>query len=88
MTAKLWKLSQRASFNGQTAVDDTFRLLSIDLLTGTRWLDVRKSQDASREFGPGPTAAWEAFRKIIPMKPDPAAPPPAQIGRASCRERV
>jgi histidine ammonia-lyase len=61
----------------QTAVDDTFRLLSIDLLTGTRWLDVRKSQDASREFGPGPTAAWEAFRKIVPMKPDPAAPPPA-----------
>jgi histidine ammonia-lyase len=61
----------------QTAVDDTFRLLSIDLLTGTRWLDVRKSQDASREFGPGPTAAWEAFRKIVPMKPDPAAAPPA-----------
>jgi histidine ammonia-lyase len=61
----------------QTAVDDTFRLLSIDLLTGTRWLDVRKSQDPSREFGPGPTAAWEAFRKIVPMKPDPAAAPPA-----------
>ena len=61
----------------QTAVDDTFRLLSIDLLTGTRWLDVRKTQDASRAFGPGPTAAWEAFRKVMPIKPDPAAGPPA-----------
>jgi histidine ammonia-lyase len=69
----------------QTAVDDTFRLLSIDLLTGTRWLDVRKSQDATREFGPGPTAAWEAFRKIVPMKPDPAAPPaaPGAMGLAA-----
>jgi histidine ammonia-lyase len=65
------------ALRAQTAIDDTFRLLSIDLLTGTRWLDVRKSQDATREFGPGPTAAWEAFRKIVPMKPDPAAAPPA-----------
>jgi histidine ammonia-lyase len=60
----------------QTAVDDTFRLLATDLSTGTRWLDVRKKQDPSREFGPAPTAAWQAFRKVMPLQPDQAAPPP------------
>ena len=60
----------------QAAVDDTFRLLATDLLTGTRWLDVRKQQDPTREFGPAPTAAWTAFRKVMPLHPDPAAPPP------------
>jgi histidine ammonia-lyase len=62
------------SVRAQTAVDDTFRLLAADLMTGTRWLDVRKAQDATREFGPGPTAAWVAFRKVMPLKPDPSAP--------------
>jgi histidine ammonia-lyase len=52
------------------AVDDTFRLLGADLATGTRWLDVRKTQDASRAFGPAATAVWEAFRKVMPLKPD------------------
>lgn len=64
------------SLRAQAAVDDTFRLLATDLLTGTRWLDVRKKQDARREFGPGPTAAWAAFRKVMPLQADPAAPPP------------
>ena len=64
----------------QTAVDDTFRLLAIDLSTGTRWLDVRKKQDTSREFGPGPTAAWQAFRKVMRLQPDQAAPPPGPGG--------
>jgi histidine ammonia-lyase len=62
------------SERAQIAVDDTFRLLASDLMTGTRWLDVRKTQDPTREFGPGPTAAWVAFRKVMPLKPDPAAP--------------
>jgi histidine ammonia-lyase len=56
-------------------VDDTFRLLGADLATGTRWLDVRKTQDASRTFGPAATAVWEAFRKVMPLKPDPATMP-------------
>jgi histidine ammonia-lyase len=64
------------AIRAQTAVDDTFRLLATDLSTGTRWLDVRKKQDPSREFGPGPTAAWQAFRKVMPLQPDQAAPPP------------
>ncbi|MDB5393624.1 MAG: hypothetical protein JWM91_1130 [Rhodospirillales bacterium] len=57
----------------QAAVDDTFRLLGADLATGTRWLDVRRAQDATRTFGPAATAVWEAFRKVAPLKPDPAA---------------
>ena len=65
------------AMRAQTAVDDTFRLLATDLVTGTRWLDVRKKQDATREFGPGPTAAWTAFRKVMPLQPDPSAAPPA-----------
>jgi len=64
------------SIRAQTAVDDTFRLLATDLLTGTRWLDVRRTQDARRAFGPGPTAAWQAFRQVMPLKADPAAPVP------------
>ncbi len=73
------------SIRAQTAVDDTFRLLATDLLTGTRWLDVRKAQDATRQFGPGPTAAWEAFRKVVPLKPDPNAPAagPGAMGLAT-----
>jgi histidine ammonia-lyase len=64
------------AIRAQAAVDDTFRLLATDLLVGTRWLDVRKAQDQSREFGPGPTAAWQAFRQHVALKPDPAAPAP------------
>jgi histidine ammonia-lyase len=44
-------------------------LLAHDLLTATFWLDVRKAQDPSREFGPSPTAAWMALRKIVPLLP-------------------
>jgi histidine ammonia-lyase len=65
------------ALRAQTAVDDTFRLLATDLLTGTRWLDVRKTQDATREFGPGPTVVWQEFRKVMPMRFDPTAGPPA-----------
>jgi histidine ammonia-lyase len=65
------------AIRAQTAVDDTFRLLATDLLTGTRWLDVRKTQDPKREFGPAPTAVWQAFRQVMPLKADPAAPVPA-----------
>jgi len=51
----------------RTAVEGTFRLLADDLLNGTRWLDVRKAQDATRHFGPGPTAAWQAFRNVAAL---------------------
>jgi histidine ammonia-lyase len=60
-------------------VEDTFRLLGMDFTNGARWLDLRKSQDPTRGFGPGPTAAWEAFRQVIPLKPDPTATQPPNI---------
>jgi histidine ammonia-lyase len=49
------------------AVDDTIELLAEDLLTGTYWLDTRKTQDASRQFGASPTAVWTAFRATLPL---------------------
>jgi len=47
-------------------VDDTTELLAEDLLTGTYWLDIRKTQHASRQFGAAPTAVWTAFRAALP----------------------
>src|SRR5208282_5547176 len=58
------------AYRARQAVATTFDLLAHDLLTATFWLDVRKAQDASRNFGDGPTAAWKAFRKIVPLLPD------------------
>jgi histidine ammonia-lyase len=51
----------------RTAVDDTVELLAEDLLTGTYWLDLRKSQVPSRTFGATPTAVWTAFRSTLPF---------------------
>jgi histidine ammonia-lyase len=47
------------------AVGTTFDLLGFDLLEGSMWMDVRKTQDASRQFGPAPTAALTAYRKAV-----------------------
>jgi histidine ammonia-lyase len=57
------------AYRARQAVSTTFDLLAHDLLTATFWLDIRKAQDGTREFGPGPTAAWTAFRKVVPMMP-------------------
>jgi histidine ammonia-lyase len=51
----------------RAAVDDTFELLAEDLLTGTYWLDLRKSQNPSRSFGASPMAVWAAFRSTLPF---------------------
>jgi len=45
------------------AVDESWMLVASDLNTAARWMDVRKAQDAKRNFGAAPTAAWQAFRK-------------------------
>jgi histidine ammonia-lyase len=73
------------AIRAQTAVDDTFRLLALDLQSGARWLDVRKTQDPMRQFGPAPTAVWQAYRKVVPLKTDPAAPvaAPGALGIAT-----
>ncbi|MGC2029536.1 MAG: aromatic amino acid ammonia-lyase, partial [Steroidobacteraceae bacterium] len=51
----------------RTAVEDTVDLLAEDLLTGTYWLDLRKSQNPARAFGAAPTAVWTAFRGTLPF---------------------
>jgi histidine ammonia-lyase len=55
------------------AVETTFDLLSFDLLEGSLWLDVRKAQDANRNFGAAPTAVWAAFRQRVPLKQESAS---------------
>jgi histidine ammonia-lyase len=54
------------------AVETTFDLLSFDLIEGSLWMDVRKTQDPNRSFGAAPTAVWNAFRQRAPLRPDPA----------------
>ena len=39
-------------------------LVASDLNMGSQWMDVRKAQDSSRNFGEAPTAAWTAVRKV------------------------
>jgi len=51
----------------RAAVEDTVELLAEDLLTGTYWLDLRKSQSSTRSFGATPTAVWNAFRATLPF---------------------
>jgi histidine ammonia-lyase len=57
------------AYRARQAVSTTFDLLGEDLLTATLWLDVRKAQDPARNFGDAPTAAWTAFRKVVPLLP-------------------
>jgi len=56
------------------AVADTVELLAEDLLTGTNWLDIRKTQAPARGFGVVPTAVWSAFRKVVPLEEPRNAP--------------
>ena len=51
----------------RAAVENTIELLAEDLLTGTYWLDMRKSQNPNRAFGAAPTAVWTAFRATLPF---------------------
>jgi histidine ammonia-lyase len=53
--------------HARAVVDDTADLLAEDLLSGSYWLDVRRAQDPSRQFGEGPAAAWTAFRELLPL---------------------
>ena len=50
------------------AVSTTLDLLGEDLLQASFWMDVRARQQAGRDFGPAPTAAWQALRKSVPLK--------------------
>src|ERR1700730_14057812 len=54
--------------HARQAVSTTLDLLGHDLLQAGFWIDVRKKQDAGRDLGKAPTAAWTALRKIVPLK--------------------
>jgi len=56
------------AYRARHAVDTTFDLLAHDFLNAAFWLDVRKKQDPTREFGAAPTAAWQALRKRVPLE--------------------
>jgi histidine ammonia-lyase len=62
--------------HARAVVDDTIQLLAQDVLTAAFWMDVRKQQNPVIEFGPGPTAALMAVRKVVPLKFDLSGPMP------------
>jgi histidine ammonia-lyase len=62
------------------AVEQSVHLLGMDLMNATFWMDVRKAQAPARRFGAGPTAAWQAFRKLAPFQQDPAHRAPRPPG--------
>jgi histidine ammonia-lyase len=51
------------------AVEESWKLVASDLLSGARWMDVRKAQDPARRFGVAPTAALAALRAVMPLEP-------------------
>jgi histidine ammonia-lyase len=72
----------------RAVVENTIDLLAEDLLTGTYWLDMRKSQDSKRSFGAAPTAVWTAFRATLPFNgigPESAARPIHEIAATFIR---
>jgi histidine ammonia-lyase len=72
----------------RAAVEDTVDLLAEDLLSGTYWLDLRKSQNPARRFGASPTAVWTAFRAVLPFDgigPSTAAQPIHDVAAAFIR---
>jgi histidine ammonia-lyase len=52
------------------ALAESWMLVASDLNTGSQWMDVRKAQEASRNFGDAPTAAWVALRKVGSNAPE------------------
>jgi histidine ammonia-lyase len=65
-------------------VDDMYYLLGQDLLTAAEWMDIRQLQGQqlhlSRPFGAAPTAAWQAFRTVVPFNnPNPPNVPAGDL---------
>jgi histidine ammonia-lyase len=58
------------------AVDNTLYLLAENVLNASYWMNVRQAQDPRRSFGVAPTAAWNAFRRVVPWQlPSDQRPP-------------
>lgn len=62
-------------------VDDLTWLQGEDLLTAAQWMNIRQIQGQAlglnRTFGAGPTAAWQAFRQVVPWQSSDRPPVPA-----------
>jgi histidine ammonia-lyase len=54
--------------HARQAVSTTMDMLGLDMLEASLWMDVRKAQAPGRSFGQAPTAAWNAFRKEVPLR--------------------
>ena len=78
--ADIASLSRLKSSRSQQVVDLTLQLLGYDLWNATYWMDVRKAQNPSRNFGYAATAVWTAFRKVLPWQEEPAARPEIPYG--------
>ncbi|MQA78967.1 MAG: aromatic amino acid lyase [Streptosporangiales bacterium] len=69
---------------------DLGRLQAQSLLTATYWLNIREIQgeklNMDRSFGTAPTAAWKAFRKVVPWQSKNRPPkPPGEIAYSFLR---
>ena len=71
--------------NLDLAIDYMFDLMGQDLLTAAFWMDLRKLQDPERSFGEAPTAAWQAFREVVPFRFTAENRPQTPIGRMAYR---
>ncbi len=71
--------------NLRLAIDYMFDLMGQDLLTAAFWMDLRKLQDPKRNFGEAPTAAWQAFRAVVPFRYSAENRPQTPIGRIAYR---
>ena len=71
--------------NLNLAIDYMFDLMGQDLLTAAFWMDIRKIQDPERSFGEAPTAAWQAFREVVPFRFTAENRPQTPIGRMAYR---
>ena len=70
------------AMKARQALDVMMHLLAQDLLTGSFWVSLRRIQDPSRGFGPGPEAALAAFRSRMPWQSaadSRSAPPTATV---------
>jgi len=71
------------AYRARQAVATTFDLLGYDLLSAALWMDLRQAEDGSRAFGPAPTAARNAFRKLLPLQHEAATPRSQSDGMAA-----
>ena len=78
--ADIEAFSRLKAVRGRQVVDLTLQLLAYDLLTATFWLDVRKAEDPTRNFAPAPTAAWIAFRNVLPWQQEVDSRPDVPYG--------